>query len=219
MVLMAMMTVFLLVSTALIITASSARVSGYYIRFAGLYDLAVAGNEQAKLLLWQALEQNSHDILYNIRQQLDMEDIEGHLTYRDGEYWLGGPFMRLFRDEKAGVISEFLEDSLARGFMRDHIWRNVPVHYFSYSLTLDTGTYEVRTALEPLGGGGFRVRSRANKNQGTDTLVYGIIEWLDFEALVILLTDDDFEILDFELKIDPLALKPRLSGVQLIANF
>ena len=65
-VLIIMMSVFLLSTAALGITASSRRISGQYIRFAGLYDLALSGAERAKMILQQGLDaqnkENKEDV-------------------------------------------------------------------------------------------------------------------------------------------------------------
>ena len=51
MILIVMLTLFLLLTAALGVTAVGRRVSGQYMRFAGLYNLALAGNERALFLL------------------------------------------------------------------------------------------------------------------------------------------------------------------------
>jgi len=50
-VVVAVLVITLLAGAALAVTASSRRASMYYIEFAGLYELAVAGNEQALFAL------------------------------------------------------------------------------------------------------------------------------------------------------------------------
>jgi len=54
-VLVAVLMMTMLAGVALVVTARARQVSSYYIEFAGLYDLAVAGNEQALFSLQAAL--------------------------------------------------------------------------------------------------------------------------------------------------------------------
>jgi len=56
-VIVAVLMMALLAGVALSITASSRRASMYYIGFTGLYDLAIAGNEQAFFMLRDLFEQ------------------------------------------------------------------------------------------------------------------------------------------------------------------
>ena len=179
-VLMIMLTLFLLITSVLALTASSRRISSHYIQFAGLYNLALAGNERALLLLRDEVSHHAQAMAEEVRLRLHDGSIEDHLVFYNNEFVLRGHFIQLFREEKNRLVADFFADNLRRGFFHDAFGHRLLLYYFSYDLTISTGTYHVRTAFEPIGSG-YRVRTRANKTQnggpGVDTLVYGIIEW------------------------------------------
>jgi len=180
-VLMVMMTMFLLITTVIGVTTSSRRTSGRYIQFTGLYDLALAGNERALLLLEQHVADHAYIIAEQVAQRLKEDNIENHLIYRDGNFLLRGFFLQLFKEEKNKTITDFLNDA----FERSH-----EGHSFSYALRVTTGTYEVRTSIEPNFRGYF-VRSTARKivdtRPGTATTVHGQIEWPAFTGQIEIL--------------------------------
>jgi len=63
MVMIAAMAVLMVVSVAIIITARSRQVSARYGYYSGLYDLAVAGNQQVLFLLRQGVQDNIDEII------------------------------------------------------------------------------------------------------------------------------------------------------------
>ena len=179
-VMMIMLTLFLLITSVLGLTASGRRISGHYVRFAGLYNLALAGNERAMLLLRDEVAYHTHAMSEEVRQKLHEGNIEEHLIYYNGEFLLEDRFIQLFREEKNRLAADFFANNLNRGFFECAFGNRLLLYYFSYNLTISTGTYHVRTAFEPYGSG-YRVRTRANKAYDnrlmTDNLVYGVIEW------------------------------------------
>ena len=169
-VLTVMLGLFLMITAVIGVTASSRRISGHYIQFAGIYDLALAGNERAFLLLQREAEGQIETIVERVYQKLYDEGLESHLIYDEGRFLLGNHFNTLFRQEKRGLIDDFLTHSLER--------RQLQYFYFFYSLEVATGTYNVETRINSIPGG-YRVRSTADKG-GTSTWVYGQIEWPAF---------------------------------------
>ena len=183
-VLMVMLTLFLLIIAVMGVTASGRRISGYYVQFAGLYDLALAGNERALFILCQEVRYHSQIIIERAHHRLYEDGIENHLIYRDGEFLLGDHFLRLFREEKNEVLVDFLADNFSTGLFRDALGQSHTGRYFSYSLGVGTGVYDVRTYLFEPRLNSYRVRSTANKfiggQPGIITAVYGRIEWPAF---------------------------------------
>lgn len=228
-VIMIMMMVFLLTTAALSMTATSRLTSSRYISFAGLYNLAVAGNERAMILLMQELNDNRDEILEAVRLRLLSEVlINEHLTYHDGHLELRGPFALIFSDEKNKVIDSFLNLRLREQSYFDHLMAPFTEHYFSYRLALSTGVYYVHTGLEAHQGG-YRVRSRAakevNGRRSADVVVYGNIEWPSAHAIVIPTyyefmagNPGDINVIDFVLQVEDSAFTPRLRGVQRVGN-
>jgi len=78
MVMIAALAMLMLVFAALFITRSSRQVTARYGYFVGLYDLAVAGNEQALFLLWQGVEANRE----LINERANERTSENGLTYK-----------------------------------------------------------------------------------------------------------------------------------------
>jgi len=68
-VMMAAMAMLLLVSATLLVTANSRQATARYTHFAGLYDLAVAGNQQALVLLQQGGMNNLRQYFTPQRQE------------------------------------------------------------------------------------------------------------------------------------------------------
>ena len=191
---MAMMTVFLLVTTALAVTSSGRRISAQYIRFAGLYDLALANSERAKLLLNREITYHSGAIAEEVRLRLIEEArVENYLIYYSGSFFLDGHFIEMFRDEKQQMVSNFINENLStlapRPIPRPARPRR---HYFSYSLNVNTGTFEVKTEIWP-DNPGYRVVSTAHKVTndipGTATIVYGRIIWPAFHRRIPVLPE------------------------------
>jgi len=180
-VLMVMLTLFLMITAVIGVTAAGRRISGHYVQFAGLYDLALAGNERAFFLLRQEVERHNQTINERVKQRIYEDGIESHLLYRDGRFLLGDYFLRLFREEKNAVLTDFLVSNFSQGIFRDARGRTYTGRYFSYSLNVGTGTYDVRTYLFEPRLSGYRVRSTARKfigdQPGTTTAVYGRIDW------------------------------------------
>ncbi|MCL2421774.1 MAG: hypothetical protein FWD03_07950 [Defluviitaleaceae bacterium] len=208
--LMIMLTMFLLITAVLGVTASSRRVSGHYIQFAGLYDMALASNERALFLLRDAIDHQS--ISNQVHNRLRDEGIKPHLVYRSGDFFIDDRFMVLFREEKNNALAAFLADHFARTQAR--------YYHYTYSLSIGTNTYEVRTYIEPRLGV-YRVHSTVSKlidgRPGQITRVDGTIEWPAFipEIMVIIVEGDDGEIEDFEIDAGAMAgFEPELVRVQ-----
>ena len=183
-ILMVMLTLFLLITAVIGVTASGRRISGQYVQFAGLYNLALAGSERALFLLSKEVNDNSQTIVRRVYHRLYEGGIENPMIYRDGKFLLGDYFLQLFREEKNEILADFLADAFRTGLFRDALGRSHTGRYFSYSLRVGTGTYDVRTYLYEPRLRGYRVRSTARKligdQSGTIIAVYGRIEWPDF---------------------------------------
>lgn len=168
--LMIMLTLFLLITAVLGITASNRRVAGHYIQFAGLYDMALSANERALFLLRDQVEYQT--IAERVHQRLYEEGIENHLIYQNEAFFLNDQFLRLFREEKHKLLADYLANAFGRIYAR--------YYYYAYALSVGADTYEVHTFIENISGR-YRVRSTASKlvdgNPGTMARVEGIIEW------------------------------------------
>ena len=178
-VMITMLNLFLLITVVISVTASSRRISGYYIQFAGLYDLALAGNERVLFLLREEIDYHREEINDRARYRMYQKDIESHLVYQDGVFLLEGSFSEILREEKREVVGTFLESNFGR---------SQGMYYFSYRMGVRTGTYEVMTYIC---SGGYSVRTVVNKaidgSRGTPTRVGGQIIWpdnLDYQVLV-----------------------------------
>ena len=176
-ILITMMTLFLLITAAIGLTTSARRISGYYIHFASLYDLSVAGNERALIILNDKVQDNSEDMTRRILNRLYEQGIESYLTFHEGDFLLEG-FMTDFREEKNILLIDFLE-SFNLTHLSGHFWR-----YFSYSLNLATGTYEIRTNLRQ-NSGRYVTHSSSikiiNDLPGPAATVRGQIYWPTFD--------------------------------------
>jgi len=152
-----MITLFLVVIAVFGATASGRQTSSRYIPFAGLYDLALAANQRAFYLFDQEAQ---------ILARLQKKELD--LTYKDGSYFIESNFIRAVKQEQ---LSDFLQQNFdVRG----------GYYYFSYRLTLTSGTYYVRTYISPRPHA-FELRSVAHKEvdgqDGTPVRVYARIEW------------------------------------------
>ena len=154
-----MFTLLLMSAAVLGMTASGRQTSSRYVEFTGLYDLALASNGRAMRLL---------DGEFKNWDKLLEEDVEKLLTFRGGEFYLDA---NLLWDWKQIQLEDFLADNF--GYSRNR-------YYFSYSLTVPTGVYFVRTYIYPRRRA-FDLRSVAYKKidgvPGSSTRVSSRIEW------------------------------------------
>lgn len=161
-----MLTLFLLITAALGVTATSRRISGYYIAYSGLYDLALAGAERTLFLFEYEMISHRDDKKYEVQARL-LANIDDYIIYRGGEFFLNDYALQLIAEEKEDLLSAFLAYSFGSGDYG---------YYFSYSLGLVTGTYMVRTYIDD-----WAIDSRAYKivdgRPGFTTRVIGRIEW------------------------------------------
>jgi len=85
MVIMVALVILMLASVSLIITASSRRMTARYRYFTGLYDLAVAGNEQALFLLRQGVDTN-RELIRELVQDRVFEDLDSNIVYYNRQF-------------------------------------------------------------------------------------------------------------------------------------
>ncbi|MCL2198416.1 MAG: hypothetical protein FWB80_05795 [Defluviitaleaceae bacterium] len=79
-VVMSSLLILTLVLTALTVTATSRNITARYGYFHGMYDLAVAGNEQVFLLMQQKhLAGDMHDYFYNFSRNWELNVTIGHI--------------------------------------------------------------------------------------------------------------------------------------------
>jgi len=154
-----MITLLLIVLAVHGTTASGRQTSSRYISFAGLYDLALAANQRAFFLLDQEAQILAH---------LQEKNFEEYLVYAHGSYLIEADFIRIV---KQAQLSEFLSQNF--GTTGEYF-------YFSYSLTVPSGTYYVRTYISKRPRA-LALRSVAHKEinglAGTPVRVYASIEW------------------------------------------
>lgn len=178
----AMMTLFLLVMLTTDITASSRRISGHYMRFAGLYNLAVAGGEYLHYIFDKESYERLDDLVYEAKGRLADEDFELYLRYDEGLILLEGLFLPLLREAKSDYLS---------GFIADNFERRGRGHVLSYSVNVATGTYTVRTYFWQQGAGAYRLFSEARKSvpgsqSSPPTWIVGRLDWPDVEYDAVL---------------------------------
>jgi hypothetical protein len=78
---------FILLSGLMAATSYGRRVTGQYGYYSGLYDLAVAANEQVLLSYWQELDRQQETLHQTVRSNiLDISRIENRLVYRNGVF-------------------------------------------------------------------------------------------------------------------------------------
>ena len=176
-----MAALFLMTATAIGISASGRRTSVRYIYFAGLYDLAVSGCERAKILLRYEVENQKEDIAQEIITNIKARGIKNYLIYEDGSFYIDG-FMPLFRLGKINALNVFINEALnGPAFIG---WQARQWRYFSYELSVSTGTYKIKTHIFHTGGGNYDVVTTALKevsgSSGTPMHVQGRINWPAF---------------------------------------
>jgi len=123
-ILAATMLIIMLAAVILSITAVSRRLTAHYSDYIGLYDLAVAGNEQALFLLIQSLDANRNDISYRAWQQLKTDEYIAFIPTDGGlklDTYLRGEFGRIFIEK-------------AMNALRDTMHENFNRHLFMYQL-------------------------------------------------------------------------------------
>jgi len=99
MVIMVATIVLLLVSALLLVSISGRRATERYINFASLYDLAIAGNEQALFMLQQGVDANRNQITASTIALL-LENAELNLTYSNRQFsFTNNIFWTLFTQE------------------------------------------------------------------------------------------------------------------------
>jgi len=99
MVIMIATIVLLLISALLLVTISSRRATERYVNFSGLYDLAVAGNEQALFLLQQGVDAERNQITTSVIE-LVLENAELNLIYSNRQFlFANNSFWTFFTQE------------------------------------------------------------------------------------------------------------------------
>ena len=113
------MLILLLAALVLSVTAVSRRLSARYSDYIGLFDLAVAGNEQVFFLLHQTFESQEEDIISRAWQRVKDDNIVG-FEYRDGELHLDSflrtQFRGVFVEEAMSGLVAVLGDMLSRAY-------------------------------------------------------------------------------------------------------
>ena len=191
MVLTTAMLLLTLVLAVLSVTINSRRITARYEYFFGLYDLAVAGNEQAYYTILQALALHSN-YAHNRAQARAVQSIHENPArlITDGDRYILYPpdyYLRLFIQE----ITPHLRQEIRRYF---------PPHQLEYrrfwGITLDFGiaansgnleiqdTYQATTTITPEGGA-FVITTRIYKYIGEDpgrvAVVQSRLRWLSPE--------------------------------------
>ena len=171
-VLIAMLTIFLQITVILGTTTFSRRISGHYIRYTSLYDLALAGSESALFLLYRETDKDiiAGRALMRLYNE-ENEEIDRHLSFKDGEFRIDTFFTALFREEKSYMINEFLTGT----FNPDSSGRR----YFSYSLGVSTGTYHVHISLCENNINAVAYKSADSRN-GNPLRTFSSVMWPNF---------------------------------------
>ena len=160
----------MMVSVMLTITTMSRRITSRYEYFIGLYDLAVAGNEQVLQILSQGVERHRATISARASDRV-IEDVitnpTTHLSFNNGQFYLeSGLFFRRFREEAAPILSTELKRYYTRrvaneGIQYERNWN------FAMSFTLEDGhiiedRYSATTIVYTTDRG-FSVQTRIRK--------------------------------------------------------
>jgi len=124
-VLTATMLILLLATVTLSVTAVSRRLTALYQDYIGLYDLAIAGNEQALFLLLQAFDARANDI-HNRAWQRTQDEIYLSFEYYNGNLHLDAVTRAQFQQIFITEAMHDLRPAMASMFSR---------HFFMYQRT------------------------------------------------------------------------------------
>jgi len=161
MVMIAVMAIMMLVAVVLTITTSARRTTMRYIDHAGLYDLAVAGNEQALFLLRQGVATNRAQLNAAVRARL-LADIEANLVYYNRRFYIASePLAQFFVEETTPYALQNLQKYFTVfGLEYRRVW-DMEVH-FTVGGDIFTDRYHGVTTVSRVAGD-FFVTSRLAK--------------------------------------------------------
>ena len=173
------MVLLMIAAMVLTVTAVSRRVSASYSDFVGLFDMAVAGNEQAFFLIRQQRDAHS-DVINEQAWQRLMDEVTIGFVYEDGH---------LFLDQATSTVYERIYKEVAVSSLLDAM-DNIPgftgVHFF-YELRWDlstiidigeviiTDSYSAVTRLVPYAHN-FRIYTRVHRYIGNTPSVPVFVE-------------------------------------------
>ncbi|MCL2361935.1 MAG: hypothetical protein FWC73_09005 [Defluviitaleaceae bacterium] len=168
MVLTATMLMLILVAIALTVTAVSRRLTSFYAYNAGLYDLAVSGNEQVLFLLRQELDSRSDAA--KLRALIQIVG-EGTIIFFDDGFRLaesyGPAFRTAFINEAMQELNSIIGNIIPHTVQQEtHTWRFLP---WDLDLAVETeysdmrSLYRARTIFRPSASDRFLVRTNIRK--------------------------------------------------------
>jgi len=187
-VIVVMLVSFVLISTAVAVSAPARRTSANYGRFASLYDIGLSACERMKLLLYEELEDNKDSFSEELAQRLKYVNYENDLNFEEGRFILGNDHLNIFREVREKIVQDFLD--------RDFTPINAPREYsFRYNINSSTGVYNIhvnaeircvdircsiRACTNP-SHRGVNVRANVGKHNGNFSSmplnIFGRIEW------------------------------------------
>jgi len=212
MVMIAAMAIMMLIAVALTITTSARRTTARYIYHAGLYDLAVAGNEQALFLLQQGIVASRTQFNDAIRARL-LDDIEANLVYYNRRFYIANDTLsQIFIEEATPHALQNLRRYFSIfGLEYRRIW-NMEVN-FTIGDDIFTDRYHGTTNVSPMAGD-FSVTSSVAKYievaRGHPVQVDARIVWPDLVCICEFLPEFSWR---NELPVFSVAFRPNINMV------
>jgi len=158
MVIIAAMAMLMLSATVLLITASSRTVTSRYDHFLGLFDLAVAGNEQALYLLNRGVNTNRAVIENNITQQI-LDNTEGSVIFYNREFYVANAVA--VNEARPFALTSLQPYFLPMGLNLGRSWE-FSVHFSSLNGLNIEDRYQAVTTVSTHAGG-FGVSTEISK--------------------------------------------------------
>jgi len=165
-VLAATMLIIMLAAIVLSVTAVSRRLTARYSDTIGLFDLAVAGNEQAFFLLRQPIDSHKEEISYNAWARVVDDPLLG-FTYYYGSLLLDEPTSIIYRQFFIEEAQKLLSVALGNNFTRVHFDYHLA---WGLDTAIDAGEhvihalYQAETIVSP--GNAFNVTTTTRRNIG-----------------------------------------------------
>ena len=144
MILTAIMLILMLVTVALGVTATSRRITARYIYNAGLYDLAVSGNEQALFLLQQRFD-SQKEIITNQAWTAIVNGPPVNFVFSDNKLRLdtyaNERFGEIFAEIAMSDLSSYIRSRFSREYIsnRGFVYR----HTWELNTVIDTDRYTI----------------------------------------------------------------------------
>lgn len=164
------------IAVTLAVTAASRRVTAQYPYYAGLYDLAVAGNEQALRVLRTEIESQRSAIQARVYEQIAQTDMRSHLVYQNKTFYMAFPknkyYAALYSRYANETAVQYLADTCTRTGVQYKTTSSVTVSLYEPDVQAMPGSpktpfvtevYQLTTLYTPHSGG-FTVSTSVSKS-------------------------------------------------------